>query len=380
MKTRHVVPGPVLALLLAGAAPLAADQTEAARQAEALVKRAEEASQREFAPAFRRTVLDALSALAAEELRSREERGAEAGLGPLVIGDSSAQLVYTPVQPCRIIDTRAAGAGGSLQPGTVRNFKVTGTGLQGQGGASAGCNVPFGPATAAVINFVAVNPSGAGNLRAWAYSTPTVPAPNASVINYTPVSGATLNLANGVVVPLCDSLTTSCPSLDIRVQADTSATQLVADVLGYFERFPKEQARSFAVVDASATSTAIGTNCTHVNSADVQVNVPVAGRVVVRAMATLFINQTAGASSSTRTMVLGITQSANDCNFSNFAHAMVRDQDITDTFLFTVPVTATFTVTPGTFNYFLNAFMDDGPANSGTVVPGTFVEATFYPN
>src|SRR5262245_33202437 len=233
MKLRHVVPGPVLVLLLVGGAPLAAaEKSEVERQAEALVQRAEEAAQREFAPACRRAVLGALAELGSEELRAREERGPEAGLGPLVIGDSSAQLVYTPVSPCRIVDTRVAG--GSLGAGTIRNFKVTGTGLQGQGGASAGCNVPFGPATAAVINFVAVNPSGAGNLRAWAYSTPTVPAPNASIINYTPVSGATLNLANGVVVPLCDSMTTSCPSLHIRVQPDTSAAHLVADLLGDF--------------------------------------------------------------------------------------------------------------------------------------------------
>ena len=33
-----------------------------------------------------------------------------AAAGPLALGDSKAQLVYTPVPPCRIVDTRQAAA------------------------------------------------------------------------------------------------------------------------------------------------------------------------------------------------------------------------------------------------------------------------------
>ena len=90
-------------------------------------------------------------------------------------GGFAGELVYTPVTPCRLIDTRQAG--GSLAPGAPRDFKVAGSGLQIQGGNPLGCGIPVDEAHAAVINFVAVNPTGLGNLRAWAYSEPPEPPP-----------------------------------------------------------------------------------------------------------------------------------------------------------------------------------------------------------
>ena len=267
-------------------------------------------------------------------------------------------------------------AGGPLQPGSVRNFRVTGAGLNVQGGAAAGCNVPLGPATAAVINFVSVNPSGAGNLRAWAYSTPPIGPPGSSIINYTPVPGAALNLANGMVVSICDLNATAC-SQDLRVQADVSATQLVADVVGYFERFPKEQARSFTVVDTSTTDTLIGTSCTHPVGAEVTITAAVPGKVIVRAMAVHDIIQDDG---DDRVLVLGIATSPTSCGFTNYAHSKVMNATFTETFLFTVPVMASFDVVPGTYTYYLNAYLPVGPSLSANVKQGTLVEATFYPN
>jgi hypothetical protein len=371
MNVRSVV---LSVACLAGGLAVAAEVPEAHRRAEAIVKRAEEASGRPFAPTFRASVVQALAGLSAEELAAREARDAGQGLGPLVIGDSSAQLVYTPVTPCRIIDTRPGAV--PLQPGSVRNFRVTGIGLDVQGGSASGCNVPMGPATAAVINFVAVSPSGAGNLRAWAYSTPPVGPPGSSVINYTPVPGAALNLANGMVVAICDLNQTAC-SQDLRVQADVSATHLVADVVGYFERFPKEQARSFTVVDTSTTDTLIGTSCTHVVGAEVTLTAAVAGKVVVRAMAVHDIIQDDG---DDRVLVLGIANSPTGCGFTNYAHTKVMNATFTETFLFTVPVWATFDVVPGTYTYYLNAYLPVGPSLSANVKQGTLVEATFYPN
>src|SRR6266850_975287 len=151
--------------------------------------------------------------------------------GPTVaqafLGASAADLVYTPVAPCRIIDTRAAG--GPIGAGTQRDFLVSGTAnFPAQGGTAGGCAVPEG-ATGAMLNLVAVNPSGAGDLRAWAFGQP---APGASTINYAAVAG--LNIANGVAVPLCDPATSGC-TFDVSVQADVSGTQLVVDVLGYLQ-------------------------------------------------------------------------------------------------------------------------------------------------
>ena len=142
------------------------------------------------------------------------------------LGASGADLVYTPVPPCRIVDTRAA-AGGPIVPGVQRDFLVNGTtGFEAQGGTAGGCGIPDG-ATAAMLNLVAVNPAGRGDLRAWPFGQAE---PSASIINYAAVTG--LNLANGVVLPLCDAATTTC-SFDVSVQADVSGTHLVVDVLGF---------------------------------------------------------------------------------------------------------------------------------------------------
>src|SRR5260221_9941756 len=115
---------------------------------------------------------------------SAKERAASEGKGPLNLGDSQADLVYTLVTPCRIIDTRLIG--GPIAGGTTRSFRVTGTDLSAQGGSATGCGIPTGAATAAVINFVAVSPAGPGDLRITPFGTPM---PTASILNYAAVPG-----------------------------------------------------------------------------------------------------------------------------------------------------------------------------------------------
>lgn len=173
-----------------------------------------------------------LSSATAAQLEAAQNDSRASLNGVFILGDTSADLVYTPLPPCRIIDTRLATAG-ILVGGTQRNFLVAGaTGFPAQGGNAAGCGVPFGPATSAVINFATVNPAGPGNLRAWAVAVPQPAAPNAVVINFNPVLAA---LDNAISVPICDFTTSSCGS-DLRLQADASSTHVVADVVGYFAR------------------------------------------------------------------------------------------------------------------------------------------------
>jgi hypothetical protein len=164
---------------------------------------------------------------------SAQQKPASTPNGPLNLGDSQADLVYTPVPPCRIIDTRLAG--GPILGGTTRSFRVTGTNLSSQGGSATGCGIPSGPATAAVINFVAVNPAGPGDLRITPFGTPM---PTASILNYAAVPG--LNIANGPAVALCDPAPAACSS-DFTIQADAGATQVVADVQGYFRNLRADQ-------------------------------------------------------------------------------------------------------------------------------------------
>lgn len=153
----------------------------------------------------------------------------------LALGDATADLVFTPMTPCRIVDTRLAG--GILTAGTTRSFKVRGTGgFDAQGGMTGGCGVPP-EASAVLINFVAVDPAGIGNLKGSAYPNP-IPAVG-SLINYQKLD-PTLNVANAVVVPICNPALSDC-SYDLTLLANGSATQVVADVLGHFHRIATEQ-------------------------------------------------------------------------------------------------------------------------------------------
>ena len=135
-------------------------------------------------------------------------------------------VVFTPITPCRIINTNVAG--GPIAAGTTRNFVVAGTsGFPAQGGTAGGCGIPFGIASAAVINYIAVNPAGAGDLRVTPFGTPM---PLASIVNY---AVPRLQRANGVATKLCSPIP-SCATADITIQADVSAASLVADVMGYY--------------------------------------------------------------------------------------------------------------------------------------------------
>jgi hypothetical protein len=144
---------------------------------------------------------------------------------------SSSDMVYTPITPCRLFDTRLAG--GPIAAGTQRNFLVTAANLASQGGSGTGCGVPTS-STAAVVNFTVVTPDGPGNLRAFATATPQPAAPLAATMTFGIVTGLDA-LSNGSVVPLCDRATNSCPATgELRVQMSAAGGHVVGDVVGYF--------------------------------------------------------------------------------------------------------------------------------------------------
>lgn len=187
------------------------------------------------------------------------------------LGDSAADLVFTKVNPCRIIDTRIAG--GPLPSGGGRDFYVAGTvGFTGQGGASGGCGVPVG-ATAVAVNLV-VLPAGYGWLRAWPYGGAP---PNASVINY-----RAEDIANGYIQPICDPAVTSC-SLDLSVIADAAGGHVLMDVTGYFMKVNKAEYRSFTATASGGPKSVSTGVCTNLQT--VTVNAPGPGQIVIRAYA-----------------------------------------------------------------------------------------------
>ena len=128
-----------LGLMVMSVTPLGAQEPQGGSEnlaiAESVVAREEAASERAFDPAFRAKAKELLAALPLAEL---EAQTGEGGLGLNSLGDSQADLVYTPVTPCRIIDTRLAG--GAIAAGTTRSFLVTGTNFSPRGERqAAGC-------------------------------------------------------------------------------------------------------------------------------------------------------------------------------------------------------------------------------------------------
>ena len=136
-------------------------------------------------------------------------------------------LVYTPVKPCRIIDTRKAG--GIIGASAQRNFRVFGSGseISAQGGNSSGCPSPGGNPYAVHINMVAVDPTGKGNLQAFPVGAGTGTGLS---VNYNTID---TNLANAGTVK---TVTGSGP--DITVASNFSSAHVVIDVLGYFYPAP----------------------------------------------------------------------------------------------------------------------------------------------
>jgi hypothetical protein len=164
------------------------------------------------------------------------------GITPSALGDANSDLVYTPVTPCRLFDTRLSQGGmGTPTPGVRRTYGAT-VPIANQGGPG-GCTAAAGAAVA-LIQIGTLTPSGYGLLQAGPQGVASFP--NALIL-YQPGDqyGATvampLNPANG--------------QFDLVEQFGTA--DLYGDLLGYFEPaagFFKQGGNSFA------TTATLGTN------------------------------------------------------------------------------------------------------------------------
>jgi hypothetical protein len=240
------------------------DQALRAEVAESILAAREAAAGRRFDAGYRSVLKADLVSRSLEQLERLQGSGAGADLRATestvvanALGDTSADLVFSPVTPCRVLDTRFS-AGGILSPGAPQAFKVAGasTDFSAQGGSASGCGVPTG-ATAVAVNFGATQSAGPGNLRAYAWNSTPPAAPNASVVNYGNLAAAGLvTVPNGAIVPLCNPAATTCTN-DLFLEAFVSATHMVADVTGYFA---KTDAASLTRVASNTTAVNTGAN------------------------------------------------------------------------------------------------------------------------
>lgn len=236
------------------------------------------------------------------------------------VGDAASDLLFVPLDPCRIIDTRLSTAG-KMQPNVVRDFRVVGTtGFEAQGGKAGGCAVPSGAtqplAAAVMVNLVAIDAEGAGNMRAWEFNQPM---PNASSINYQRLTPNPMNIANGLIVPITGISTLD---FDLSVMASFSRVHLVADVAGYFTRFPVEQfqsgLKSIVLTNDFTTLTDMSDGaCKELNSCTITSDTP--GTVIVEAWGQFVASHTAG---TLDRVAIGVeTVSPVTCNDSDSVNA-----------------------------------------------------------
>jgi hypothetical protein len=165
------------------------------------------------------------------------------------LGDLTQDLVFFPLTPCRLLDSRIATLAqyqGPKAPGTEIAFSVNDS-LGVQGGNAVGCGVPIAdpPALAVVVTAVPSN-TLQGNLRAY----PTGGAiPTASLVNY---EGGVV-VASGAIAQSC----TACgDELTVRDQG-AGSTHIVVDVTGYFAP-PNATALECLTTAAGSTTVAAG--------------------------------------------------------------------------------------------------------------------------
>jgi Protein of unknown function (DUF1566) len=158
------------------------------------------------------------------------------------LGMMGADLVYTPVTPCRIMDTRSSAAG-IMAAGSQRGFSGWNGNYTAQGGSASNCGLPFSYNNAAlVVNFTVVSPTTAGYITAYPGNSATVPVAATLNFNAGDVKG------NNTVLKLNQTGT----GADFGIYT-TSATHIVADVVGYF-------AKVKPLVSLGASFQAVGSN------------------------------------------------------------------------------------------------------------------------
>ena len=130
-------------------------------------------------------------------------------------------LVYTPVTPCRIIDTRFPTPN-ILGPNSGRDFGITSSDYSAQGGQAGSCGIPAN-ASAVAINVVSTGQSGLGHLRVIQSG---VAVPNVAFLNYR----AGVNTANAGIARVAAPSSTN----GLFIYSGGSQSHAVVDIMGYF--------------------------------------------------------------------------------------------------------------------------------------------------
>jgi len=162
---------------------------------------------------------------------------------PAQLGQQGSDLVYTPVQPCRILDTRARAAG-AFPGGQVSSFRaINNASFADQGGAANDCGVNGVNAAAVAVSLTAVQPTSHGYAVVFPFGSPQ---PDTASTNYVPGNTVNSGIISRLPVPLAAS--------DLSIYT-TATVHFVVDIVGYFAApvaTPLDCVTTFATTNVSA--------------------------------------------------------------------------------------------------------------------------------
>jgi hypothetical protein len=149
-----------------------------------------------------------------------------------LLGDTTTDLVFVAINPCRIVDTRFGG-GGILSTGSPRDFQYanpsSGT-FASQGGSATNCALAFANSLTPLVpkaiaaTVTVVSPTGSGNLVI--YPTGSTPG-TTSALNYT--TGAVL--ANSTVIVGAQG---GAADFTVALNGPSHSANVVVDAIGYY--------------------------------------------------------------------------------------------------------------------------------------------------
>lgn len=172
------------------------------------------------------------------------------------LGSADKDLVYTPVTPCRVLDTRTTQGGtGAIAANSSKHFKIWGqTSFAAQGGSATNCGLTAGNNVAAVaMNFTVVTPAAGGFITAYPFGGAL---PVAATVNF-----QVGDIARGDFTIAKVTQTGSAATNHLSVFS-TSNADVVGDVVGYYAKpvsvgsFECETQRGAVLVLANSSSTA----------------------------------------------------------------------------------------------------------------------------
>ncbi|RZA12674.1 MAG: hypothetical protein EOP02_29840, partial [Proteobacteria bacterium] len=166
------------------------------------------------------------------------------GLALKTLGQSAADLVFTPITPCRIVDTRVPND--RIGAGATRNLDASNPGgnFTSQGGSNTNCGIPANPAALA-LSVTGLGNTTTGYLRIFPFNGTSAEG------SPVPLNSVNTTVTNDIIVPASQGV-----AQELKVFS-TATTHYAAFVTGYFMA-PQATALECTVVQASHTLAASG--------------------------------------------------------------------------------------------------------------------------